>query len=183
MKPTFFRDGPDFRRWLEKHHQTAGELWVGFYRKESGRRGITYAEALDEALSFGWIDGLKKRVDGSAYTYRFSRRRRGSAWSAINVKRARELARLGRMRPPGLEAFERRDPAKSGPSADRPPRLAPALERRFRAKGKAWASFQAWPPGRRRVVTFWVMSAKRDDTKARRLARLIEWADKGLPQL
>lgn len=179
MRPTHFRGALEFRRWLEEHHETATELWVGFYRKDSGRRGITYAEALDEALSFGWIDGLKKRVDERAYAHRFSPRRRGSVWSAINVDRATDLARLGRMRPSGLAAFERRDPARSFENG--PPRLAPALERRFKANRKAWASFQAWPPGRRRVVTRWVMSATREDTKARRLAHLIERCEKGLP--
>jgi len=176
LRPTFFRSASDFRRWLEKHHETAPEAWVGFYKKGSGKQGITYAEAVDQALCYGWIDGIKKRVDENGHTHRFSPRQSKSAWSTINIKRAENLKRLGFMQPRGLEAFEKRDPARSGIYSfeNRPRRFAPALDRRFRASKKAWAFFQAQPPGYRRLMIFLVMSAKQDETKERRLARLIE---------
>ena len=158
------------------HHQSATEAWVGFYRKGPGRQGVTYAEAVDRALCYGWIDGIKKRVDERRYTHRFSPRQSKSVWSTINIRRAENLKRLGLMQPRGLEAFEKRDPARSGIYSfeNRPKRLAPALERRFRASRKAWAFFQAQPPGYRRLMIFLVMSGQRDETKERRLARLIE---------
>ena len=176
MKPIFFRSASDFRRWLETYHGTAAELWVGFYKKDSGKRGMTYAEAVDQALCYGWIDGIKKRVDERSYTHRFSPRQAKSVWSALNIRRAENLKRLGFMQPRGLEAFEKRDPARSGIYSfeNLPKRLAPALERRFRASRKAWVFFQAQPPGYRRLVIFMVMSAQRDETRERRLARLIE---------
>lgn len=176
MKPIFFRSASDFRRWLGKHHQTATEAWVGFYKKGSGRQGVTYAEAVDQALCYGWIDGIKKRVDECRYTHRFSPRQSKSVWSTINIRRAENLKRLGFMQPRGFEIFEQRDPARSGIYSfeNRPKRFMPALERRFRASRKAWAFFQAQPPGYRRLMIFLVMSAQRDETKERRLARLIE---------
>src|SRR5712675_71417 len=113
MKPRFFKSASSFRTWLEKHSGATRELWVGFYRKASGKKGLTYPEAVDLALCFGWIDGIKKRVDEDSYTHRFSPRTSGSIWSAINTRRATELVALGVMAPPGLEAFERRDRAKT----------------------------------------------------------------------
>ena len=176
LKPIFFCSASDFRRWLETHHETAPEVWVGFYKKGCGKQGVTYAEAVDQALCYGWIDGIKKRVDEHGYTHRFSPRQSKSVWSTINIRRAEHLRRLGFMQPRGLEAFERRDPARSGIYSfeNRPKRFAPALDRRFRANKKAWAFFQAQPPGYRRLMIFMVMSAKQDETKERRLARLIE---------
>lgn len=176
MKPIFFRSASYFRRWLETHHGTATELWVGFYKKDSGKRGMTYAEAVDQALCFGWIDGVKRRVDEHGYTHRFSPRQSNSVWSKINIERAESLKRRGIMQPRGLEAFDKRDPARSGIYSfeNRPKRFAPALDRRFRTNTKAWAFFQAQPPGYRRLMIFMVMSAKQDETKERRLARLIE---------
>ncbi len=151
-------------------------MWVGFYRKDSGKQGLTYAEAVDQALCYGWIDGVKKRVDEHGYTHRFSPRRSKSVWSTLNIRRARQLKRLGVMQPRGLEAFDKRDPARSGIYSfeSRPRRFAPGLERRFKANKKAWAFFRAQPPGYRRLAAFMVMSAKQDETKARRLVRLIE---------
>jgi len=182
MKPIFFRSASEFRKWLEAHHETASEVWVGFYKKASRTRGITYAEALDQALCFGWIDGIRKRVDEDGYTNRFSPRTSKSIWSNINIKRAGELQRLGLMQPRGLDAFERRDRARSGIYSfeNRPQALAPALERHFRTSRKAWTFFQAQPPGYRRLMIFMVMSAKKDETKARRLAQLIAASEKGL---
>jgi uncharacterized protein YdeI (YjbR/CyaY-like superfamily) len=182
MKSIFFRSASEFRRWLEKHHETAREIWVGFYKKDSTRRGIAYAEAVDQALCYGWIDGIRKRIDEEGYTNRFSPRTSKSVWSSINIKRAEELRRLGLMRPPGVKAFDTRDPARSGIYSfeNRPKMLAPALERRFKANKKAWLFFQAQPQGYRRVIVFMVMSAKQDETRERRLERVMKASEKGL---
>jgi uncharacterized protein YdeI (YjbR/CyaY-like superfamily) len=182
LKPIFFRSASEFRRWLEKYRETARDVWVGFYKKDSGRRGITYSEAVDQALCYGWIDGIKKRVDEERYTHRFSRRTSKSVWSNINIKRAEELTRLGLMEPPGLKAFETRDPARSGIYSfeNRPKALTPALERRFKANKKAWVFFQAQPPGYRRLVIIMVMSAKQYETRERRLDRVMKASEKGL---
>src|SRR5712691_13235832 len=113
MKPAFFKSQTEFRKWLETHHATDRELWVMFYKKGSGKSGIGYKEAVDEALCFGWIDGIKKRVDESSYTHRFTPRKADSVWSVVNTKRAKALVELGLMAPPGLQAFERRDRKKT----------------------------------------------------------------------
>jgi uncharacterized protein YdeI (YjbR/CyaY-like superfamily) len=171
MKPRHFGSSAEFRAWLEAHGATARELWVGFYKKSSGRSGLTYKDAVDEALCFGWIDGLKKRVDTASYMHRFTPRTANSIWSAINLKRIRELIAEGRVAAAGREVFERRDPARAGRYSfeNAPAAFDPALERRFRAKAGAWRFFQAQPPGYRKVLTFWVMSAKKEETRLRRL--------------
>src|SRR5271157_4586015 len=143
MKPRFFITQSAFRVWLESAHETTPELWVGFYNKQSGKGGITYPEALDQALCFGWIDGLRKRVDDTSYTIRFTPRKPDSIWSAVNSK---------------LEA---------------------AHEKRFKANKKAWDFFQAQAPWYRRTATWWVVSAKREETRLRRLATLMEDSEKG----
>jgi len=175
VSPRYFSSQADFRRWLAAHHATAPELWVGFHKKASGRGGLGYKEAVDEALCFGWIDGLKKRVDADSYMHRFTPRRAGSIWSAVNLKRMNELIALGLVSKAGFDTFERRDPKRAGLYSfeNRPQALAPALEKRFRAKTRAWKFFNAQPPGYRKVCVFYVMSAKKDETRARRLAALI----------
>ena len=175
MKAKYFKSPAEFRQWLEANHDRVMKLWVGFYKKDSGRGGITYAEAVDEALCFGWIDGLKKRVDEWSYTHRFSPRKPRSIWSLINIRRAEELKKLGRMKPAGLKAVEARDPKRSGIYSfeNRPRKLDAALEKKFRADKKAWTFFQAQPPGCQRVACWYVMSAKREETRMRRLARLV----------
>ena len=180
MKPTFFKSAADFRGWLDKHHATARELLVGFYRKELGR-GITYPEALDEALSFGWIDGVRKRIDVKAYTIRFTPRKPGSIWSVVNIQRVRELTSRGRMKPSGLRVFRERDEHKTRQySYERDhTRLDPALDATLRANQKASSFFDAQPPGYRKKVSFWVMSAKKEETRARRLAHFIERSASG----
>jgi uncharacterized protein YdeI (YjbR/CyaY-like superfamily) len=187
MKPRFFKSGPDFRRWLEKNHDTATELVVGFHKKWSGKGGITYRQALDEALSYGWIDGVRKRVDESDYTTRFTPRKKGSTWSMVNIKRARELSAEGRMAPPGLAAFEQRDEVKARLYAHEQENsvLDRGLERRFRANKRAWAYFGLQPPGYRRTARWWVMSAKKEETRLRRLAALIDCSHREtrVPQL
>ncbi|HUI58331.1 MAG TPA: YdeI/OmpD-associated family protein [Bryobacteraceae bacterium] len=180
MKPAFFKSAADFRAWLDQHHATGNELLVGFYRKESGR-GITYPEALDEALAFGWIDGVRKRMNAEAYTIRFTPRKTGSVWSAVNIRRVRALMGRGLMKPPGLRAFEERDERKAGLySYEREhAKLDPVLEAALRANRQASSFFDAQPPGYRKVATFWVMSAKKEETRSRRLARLMECSGRG----
>jgi uncharacterized protein YdeI (YjbR/CyaY-like superfamily) len=182
LKPTFFKSATECRRWLERNHDSATELWFGFYKKKSGKRGITYQEALDEALCFGWIDGLKKSVDEHSYTFRFTPRKPKSIWSLVNTKRAEELRKLGRMRPAGLKAFAARSSEKSGIySFENPARkLSAGCEKEFKAYKEAWEFFQAQPPGYQRTASFWVMSAKQEATCLRRLARLISDSEKKL---
>ena len=181
MKPAFFKSPTDFRDWLARHHADAGELLVGFYRKESGRGGIAYPEALDAALSFGWIDGVRKRLDAEAYTIRFTPRKPGSTWSAVNIARVGELTSRGLMQPPGLRAFQERDERKTRQySYEREQaELDPALNAALRTNRKAATFFDAQPPGYRRIATFWVMSAKKEETRTRRLAHLIERSASG----
>jgi uncharacterized protein YdeI (YjbR/CyaY-like superfamily) len=183
MKPVFFADREAFRAWLEEHHATAKELWMGMYRKGSGRPSITWPEAVDEALCFGWIDGVRQRIDDESYMNRFTPRRPNSNWSAVNVRRVQELTRQRRMRAAGLKAFrERRDDKTATYSYEQrhQAKLDPAQERRFRSRKKAWAWFKTQPNGYRTTAVYWVMSAKRPETRERRLDTLIEDSAKGL---
>ena len=175
MKPRFFRSGAELRTWLEKNHETAPEVWIGFHKKGTGKKGVAYQEALDEALCFGWIDGVRRGIDGVSYTTRFSRRTLRSPWCRINIARVKELKKLGRMAQPGLDAFERRDKTSAGYSyEDGPHELAAEYLKTFRTKKRAWTFFEDQPPGYRRAASHWVMTAKREDTRQRRLAQLIE---------
>jgi uncharacterized protein YdeI (YjbR/CyaY-like superfamily) len=176
VKPIFFETPAELRRWLERNHDKAAELLVGFYKKDSGRRSITWPESVDEALCFGWIDGVRKRIDDVSYTIRFTPRKRGSNWSAVNIRRVGELTKLGLMQPAGLKAFEARTAEKSAIYAyeNAPKELPAAEEKKFRANRKAWTYFNAQAPSYRRVAIYWVMSAKREETRARRLALLID---------
>jgi uncharacterized protein YdeI (YjbR/CyaY-like superfamily) len=177
MKPTFFATPSRFRAWLEKHHDSAQELWVGFYKRASGKGGITWPEAVDVALCFGWIDGIRKSIDDRSYTNRFTPRRTGSTWSAVNVRRVEELTKRGLMHPAGLKAFEERTNEKTGIYSyenRHAVRLDAGYERQLRASKKAWAFLQGQPASYRTAVTWWVMSAKKEETRQRRLARLIE---------
>ena len=181
MKPTFFKSGDDFRSWLEKNHDMQQELLLGFHKKASEKGGITYKEALDEALAFGWIDGVRKSVDDASYTIRFTPRKAKSIWSMVNIKRVGELTKLGRMRPPGLKAFEGRDlkRAKLYSYERKTSKLDGELEKRLKANKKAWEFFQAQPPGYQRVISWWVISAKQEETRFRRLERLIKDSENG----
>lgn len=172
---TFFASAAEFRRWLEANHATATELILGFHNKDSGRGGITYAEALDEALCFGWIDGLVRRLDASSHSRRFTPRKPGSIWSKINLRHVERLIAAGRMQPAGLAAHARRSAAKTGVYSfeNRPEDLPPALKKTFRADARAWKFWSAQPPGYRRTATWWVISAKQETTRQRRLAQLI----------
>jgi len=175
MNPLHFGGAAAFRRWLQAHHARAAELTVGLHNKASGKGGMTYAQALDEALCFGWIDGVRHKAGWDAYTIRFTPRKPRSTWSRVNVRHARRLIAAGRMRPAGLAAFEARDRRRTGTySFERRPRDLPGpLERSFRAHAAAWAHWQAQPPGYRRTAIWWVVSAVREETRLRRLERLI----------
>ena len=185
--PRHFRSAAAFGAWLEKNHAKASELLVGFYKKDSGKGGITYGEALHEALCWGWIDGVRRKVDDVSYSIRFSPRKQNSKWSKVNLEHYARLAAEGRIRPPGAEAFARFDPKKQTPYSfeARVTAFPPELRRRFEAEKEAWAFFQAQPPGYRRTATHWVTSAKREETRLRRLAELIEVSTDGirLPQV
>jgi uncharacterized protein YdeI (YjbR/CyaY-like superfamily) len=175
-KPRFFRSPAEFRAWLEKNHDRTSELLVGFYKKSSGKKGITYEQALDEALAFGWIDGVRRSLDDQSSTIRFTPRRPKSNWSLKNIRRVEELTDLGRMAPPGVAAFERRDTSEAGTYSfeQANPAFGEDLEKRFRRNRKAWRFWEEQPPGYRKAATWWVVSAKREDTRLRRLATLIE---------
>jgi len=181
MNIVFFESSSEFRKWLEKNHAQASELWVGFYRKGSGRTGISYPEAVDEALCFGWIDGIKKKIDEISYTHRFTPRKPRSFWSAVNIAKVRELTARGRMAPAGLAAFESRDEKRSVQYSYERESCAfdAGLESRFRANERAWEFFQAQPPGYRRTATWWVVSAKKEETRLKRLMILIGDSEAG----
>ncbi|HSF24439.1 MAG TPA: YdeI/OmpD-associated family protein [Blastocatellia bacterium] len=181
MEITYFKSPVDFRKWLETHGATARELWVGFYKKGSGMPSITWPESVDQALCFGWIDGLRKTIDETRYRIRFSPRRAGSIWSAINIKRAGELIEQGLMQPAGLKAFEARKENRSGIYSyeQRPFSFDGPYENRFSGNKSAWEFFQAQSPSYRRKLIWWVLSAKTEETRLKRLAKLIEDSAQG----
>jgi len=181
-KPTFFAEPDQFRAWLAKHHATAPELLVGFYKRDSGKPSITWPESVDQALCFGWIDGVRKRVDDVSNTIRFTPRRAGSNWSSINIKRVGELDGLGHMQEAGLAAFAKRTDDKSRIyfyEQRHTASLAPEHQKKLEGNRKAWAFFQAQPPGYQRLMAFWVVSAKKEETRVKRLQRLIDESTKG----
>jgi len=176
VKPTFFATPAELRQWLDRNHATATELLVGFYKRGSGKASITWQELVDEELCFGWIDGVRQGIDEVRYSNRITPRKPRSTWSAVNIARAQELIRLGRMHPAGMAAFERRTEERSAIYSyeqRKSARLDPAAERSFRANKKAWTFFQAQAPGYRQAATWWVISAKREETRKKRLATLI----------
>jgi uncharacterized protein YdeI (YjbR/CyaY-like superfamily) len=182
MKPTFFKTPAAFRKWLAAHHATRTELWVGFHRKDSGKASITWPESVDEALCFGWIDSVRQSIDDESYMNRFTPRKPDSNWSAVNVRRVGELTKRRRMRAAGLKAFRERRTEKTGVYSyeqRRSVKLPAAFERRFRAKEEAWTWFQAQPDGYRATARYWVMSAKKSETRERRLTTLIEDSENG----
>jgi uncharacterized protein YdeI (YjbR/CyaY-like superfamily) len=177
MEPTFFATPADFRAWLERHHESDSELIVGFHKRGSGRPSITWPEAVDQALCFGWIDGVRRRIDDASYSIRFSPRKARSTWSAVNIKRMKELVEQGLVAPAGLAAFERRADDRTAIYSyeqRRSAKLEPDQERRLRADERAWAFFEAQPPSYRRAAIHWVTSAKKPETRERRLTQLIE---------
>ncbi len=176
VDPLFFASPQDFRDWLATHHAEESELFVGFWKRGSGKPSMTWPESVDEALCYGWIDGVRKSIDGESYTNRFTPRRPRSNWSTINIARVAELSAEGRMQPAGLAAFEKRTEARSGIYSYEQrtrPALGPEGEATFRANEPAWEFFQAQAPWYQRASTGWVISAKREETRMKRLARLI----------
>ena len=177
MKPTFFATPEEFRAWLEAHHADERELLVGFHKKATGRPCMTWPESVDEALCFGWIDGVRRSLGAESYTIRFTPRKPRSTWSAVNIARARELIADGRMRPAGLAAFEARTDDRSAIYAyeqRHAAKLEPDEERELRANAPAWKYFQSRPPSYRKTAIWWVVSAKRDETRRKRLRTLID---------
>ena len=172
----FFASPAELRDWFDSHHESLDELWVGYHRKATGRPTVTWPEAVDEALCVGWIDGVRYRLDDERHAQRFTPRRKGSIWSAINTKRATELINEGRMRPAGVKAFEARSPEKTAIYSYEREAAAFTEEQqaRFEADGPAWAFFQAQAPSYRRSITHWVSSAKREETRQRRFEKLLE---------
>ena len=181
MQITFFESPGAFRKWLEKHHATAKELWAGYYKKGSGKPSMTWPESVDQALCFGWIDGIRKSVDEDSYTIRFTPRKPGSTWSSVNIKRVQELSEQGLMQPAGLQAFAARKEYKSGIYSyeQRGVQLPEPYAARLRKNKAAWDFFQAQPPSYRKNAYWWVVGAKKEETRLKRLEQLIEASAEG----
>jgi uncharacterized protein YdeI (YjbR/CyaY-like superfamily) len=171
----FFRTPAELRRWFKANGKRKSELWIGMYRKESGKGGVDYKQALDEALCFGWIDGIRKKLDDSSFTVRFTPRKPTSIWSNVNIAHINRLTAEGRMMPEGIAAFEKRDPSRSGIYAFEraPAKLEPSMIKEFKKTPAAWKFFENGSPYYRQVATWWVISAKREETRRKRLAQLI----------
>ena len=181
-KPTYFKRAADYRKWLEANHESETELLVGFHKRDSGRESMTWPESVAEALCFGWIDGVRRRVDDESYTIRFTPRKSSSIWSTVNTNKMRELIASELVHPAGMRAFERRSEAKTAVYAYEN-RLTAVLdadsERQFKRNKAAWKFFESCPPWYKRVTTWRVISAKRPETRAKRLAELITCCAEG----
>lgn len=186
VKPQFFKDAAAFGAWLAKNHASAAELWVGYHKKRSGKASITWPEAVDEALCYGWIDGIIKSLGETSYMQRFTPRRMGSIWSTVNVNRVKALTAEGRMQAAGTRAFAARKAGKSGiysheqDATDLPKEALVAL----RKQKVAWKYYDAQPASYRKAVAWWIVSAKKDETRARRVAQLVKCSAAGerIPQ-
>ena len=175
MTPTFFAKQSDFRNWLEKNHKKETELLVGFYKVDSGKQSMTWTQSVDEALCFGWIDGVRKSIDNDSYQIRFTQRKPTSIWSAVNIQKIEVLTKQGRMQPAGLASFENRKENKSKIYSyeNEEVKFSPELKKQFKANKNAWDYFQSLAPSYRKPSTNWVMSAKQETTKLKRLNELI----------
>jgi uncharacterized protein YdeI (YjbR/CyaY-like superfamily) len=186
MKPTFFRTPAAFRKWLQQHSSTKHELLVGFYKTNSGKPSITWPESVGEALCFGWIDGIRKRVDDVSYTIRFTPRKSSSIWSTVNIKRVEALVKEGRMTPAGLKAYAARRENKTGiySHEQRPEELVEPYASLLARNARATRYFEQQAPSYRRAAIWWVISAKKEETRLERARRLIELSAKGewIPQ-
>ena len=183
MLTKVFKDSAAFRSWLEAHHSSESELVVKLYKVHAKEKGLTYTQALDEALCFGWIDGVRRGGDDDSFNIRFTPRKPKSTWSAVNIKKVEELEAAGRMHESGLAAFRRRSAERSGIYAyeNRQTELDPAYEKKLRSNKKAWEFFQAQAPWYRRTSIYWVMSAKKEETREKRLGTLAEYSAKRKP--
>lgn len=181
MDPIFFDSPEAFREWLALNHDKATELLVGFHKRGTGRPSLTWPESVDQALCFGWIDGIRRSLGAESYTIRFTPRKKDSTWSHVNIKRVAALIEQGLMQPAGLQAFEARKTERSGAYSfeNRRIQLDSTYEQRFRANEKAWSWFQSQAPWYRRTAAFWVMDAKREETRQRRLESLITECEAG----
>jgi len=177
LKVSFFKTPSDLRKWFEKHHAKEQELLVGFYKKDSGKPSITWPQSVDEALCFGWIDGIRRSVDEVSYTIRFTPRRARSTWSAVNIKRAGELTKQGLMMPAGLKAFAAREENRSGIYSyeQRSPELPDPYRRLLKKNKAAWNFFESQTPSYRKTANWWVLSAKKEETRLKRLNKLIDY--------
>src|SRR4051812_22966411 len=181
--PIFFTSPEEFYEWLEKHHESETEVWVGYWKKHTGKPSLTWSQAVDQALCFGWIDGVLKSIDEQSHRQRFTPRKPGSNWSKVNIEKVARLMADGKMRPAGMAAFERRSADKSGVySFERREEAAfePAQEQRFRANTQAWEFWETQPPSYRTAATHWVASAKKPETREKRLGELIDDSANGL---
>ncbi len=182
MKPAFFRTAKELRAWFEANHDSRSELVVGFYKTATGRESVSYKEAVDEALCYGWIDGVRHSLGEEAYSNRFTPRKARSVWSQVNIRRIAELEAAGRMHPAGHRTFEARDPKRQNQYSfeNRDKGLSAAFEAEFRSHEKAWAFFETQPNSYRHPAGFWVMSAKQEATQRRRLRTLISDSEAGM---
>jgi uncharacterized protein YdeI (YjbR/CyaY-like superfamily) len=181
VNPRFFWTPADFRKWLAANHDKSKELWVGFYKKESGKASITWPESVDEALCFGWIDGIRKKFDAESYVIRFTPRKPTSVWSAVNIRNVARLMKERRMQPAGAKAYAARTQKRSQIYSyeQRPPEMIEPYASQFRRHRPAWKFFQEQPPYYRKTLTWWIVSAKREETRLKRLGQLIEASEKG----
>jgi uncharacterized protein YdeI (YjbR/CyaY-like superfamily) len=182
MKAAFFRSPSHLRKWFDEHHAAARELWVGYFKKGSGKPSVTWPESVDEALCVGWIDGIRKSLDEESYTIRFSPRRPRSIWSAVNIRRVLVLAGEGRMKPAGLKAFDARRENRSGIYSyeQRSAELEEPYGSMLKKSTEAWSFFQAQPPSYRKAAGWWVVSARKEETRRGRLGRLIKHSERGI---
>lgn len=178
--PVFFKTQKELRKWFEKYHRIETELYVGFYKISSGKKTITWSQAVDEAICFGWIDSIRRSIDNESYYNRFTPRRPNSNWSDINIKKVEVLTKLGLMKPAGLEIFNKRkiDKSRVYSYENKPDNLSPELETIFMSNEKAWEFFNKLSNSYKKTIYFWIMSAKQDDTKLRRLIKLINECEK-----
>jgi uncharacterized protein YdeI (YjbR/CyaY-like superfamily) len=175
MKPLFFKSQNEFRKWLEKNHKTKTELLVGYYKVSSGKPSLTWAESVDQALCYGWIDGVRRSIDRDRYQIRFTPRKPSSIWSAINIQKIKNLTERGLMKPAGFASFQNRKAHKSGiyTHENEEVKFSPAFEKQFKANKKAWKYFQALAGSYRKLSQHWVMSAKQESTRLKRFRELV----------
>jgi uncharacterized protein YdeI (YjbR/CyaY-like superfamily) len=181
VTPKFFKTPSAFNRWLAANHAKSKELWVGFYNKRSSKPSITWPESVDEALCFGWIDGVRKNIDEESYQIRFSPRKPGSIWSSVNNRNVERLIKEKRVQPAGLKAFAARKEYRSGIYSyeQRSPELVEPYLGKLKRNRAAWKFFQAQPPGYRKIMNWWVVSAKQEATRLKRIEKLIEESAQG----
>ncbi|MEW6194232.1 MAG: YdeI/OmpD-associated family protein [Bacteroidota bacterium] len=187
MNPIFFKSPSQLRKWFKQNYSSKEELWLGYYKKNSGKPSVTWPESVDEALCFGWIDGIRKSIDDVSYKIRFTPRRKGSVWSVVNIKRAKELIEQGLMQQPGLSAFEKRkeDRSEIYSYEQRKDDLDKPYLNIFKKNKDAWKFFQSMPPYYKRTVSWWVISAKKEETRLKRLQKLIDCSanEKKIPEM